>query len=60
MFNCLRLSLLLGCAQGPHLAAQEAGSAVEQMRNVVSAVSPTVCLLLVLSGDSLKNQKSTP
>lgn len=52
--NCLSLSLLLKQAQGPNLAAQVVGNVVEYMKNVVSAISPTVCLLPIHLRGSIK------
>lgn len=52
--NCLSLCQLLKQAQGPNLAAQEVGRVVEYMKNVVSAISPTVCLLPIHLRGSIK------
>lgn len=52
--NCLSLSLLLKQAHCSNLAAQEVGSVVEYMKNVVSAISPTVCLLLIRLRGSIR------
>lgn len=52
--NCLSLCPLLKQVQGPNLAAQEVGRVVEYMTNVVSAISPTVCLLPIHLRGSIK------